>query len=162
MFQSFGRDFTTSKASGKCGARCCMFSPGYSLNYAERGPNLELESSQCYGQAFSSSIGACAMTTKFLDNKICTFKILLSWRFPRKQAFLGDYPLCPQGPPPPKRKFYFYCRLAFSSSIKISEAGVQPRPAQPNGRMPRLHPHVKCPPYTGIRTRKHLQDLPLR
>ena len=27
-------------------------------------------------------IGACAMTTKFLDNKICTFKILLSWRFP--------------------------------------------------------------------------------
>ena len=54
------------------------------------------------------------MTTKFLDNKICTFKILLSWRFPRKQAFLEDFPLCPQGPPPQKRKFYFYCRLAVS------------------------------------------------
>ena len=27
------------------------------------------------------------MTTKFLDNKMFTFKILLSWRFPRKIAF---------------------------------------------------------------------------
>ena len=27
-------------------------------------------------------VGACAMTTKFLDNKICNFKILLSSRFP--------------------------------------------------------------------------------
>ena len=35
------------------------------------------------------------MTTKFLDNQICTFKILLSWRFPRKQAFLDDFPLYP-------------------------------------------------------------------
>ena len=30
----------------------------------------------------SPPLGACAMTTKFLNNKICTFKILLSWRFP--------------------------------------------------------------------------------
>ena len=50
------------------------------------------------------------MTTKFLDNKTCSFKILLSWRFPRKQAFLDDSPLCP----PQKRKLYFYCRLAVS------------------------------------------------
>ena len=42
------------------------------------------------------------MTTKFLDNKICTFKILLSWRFPRNQAFLDDFPLWPQRPPPSK------------------------------------------------------------
>ena len=28
-------------------------------------------------------IGACAMTTRFLGNRTCTFKILLSWRFPR-------------------------------------------------------------------------------
>ena len=55
------------------------------------------------------------MTTRFLDNKICTFKILLSWRFPRKIAFLDDFPQCPPGPPPPqKREFYFYCRLAVS------------------------------------------------
>ena len=54
------------------------------------------------------------MTTKFLDNKICTFKILLSWRFPRKTAFLADVPLCPRSPTPQKRKIYFYCRLAVS------------------------------------------------
>ena len=27
------------------------------------------------------------MTTKFLENKICTFKILLSWRFPPNPVF---------------------------------------------------------------------------
>ena len=40
------------------------------------------------------------MTTKFLDDKIWNFKILLSWRFPRKTAFLGDFPLLPT----PKKK----------------------------------------------------------
>ena len=54
------------------------------------------------------------MTTEFLDYKICTFTILLSWRFPRKTAVLDDLPLCPQCPPPQKRKFYLYCRLAVS------------------------------------------------
>ena len=54
------------------------------------------------------------MTTKFLDNKICTFKILLSWRFPRKKnCFLDDSSLPPLLPPQ-DRKFYFYCRLAVS------------------------------------------------
>ena len=42
------------------------------------------------------------MTTKFLDNKICTFEISLPWRFPRITAFFDDFPLCPQGPPPSK------------------------------------------------------------
>ena len=46
------------------------------------------------------------MTTKFLDNKIRTFKILFSWRFPRKTAF--------QCSPPSKTKILFYCRLAVS------------------------------------------------
>ena len=45
------------------------------------------------------------MTTKFLDNKICTFKILLSWRFPRKPAFLDDFLSAPKAHPPQKRKF---------------------------------------------------------
>ena len=55
------------------------------------------------------------MTTKFLDNKICTFKILLSWRFPRKTAFWTIFLSDPKPPPPPhNRKFYFYCRLAVS------------------------------------------------
>ena len=47
------------------------------------------------------------MTTKFLDNKNFKFKILLSWRFPRKQAFLDDFPICPQGPPPSKANILF-------------------------------------------------------
>ena len=44
-------------------------------------------------------LGACAMTTKVVDNKICTFKILLSRLFPRqKTAFLP-----PMRPPPPSK-----------------------------------------------------------
>ena len=39
---------------------------------------------------------------KFLDNKISTFKILLSWRFPRKTAFLDNSPLYPHAPTPLK------------------------------------------------------------
>ena len=54
------------------------------------------------------------MTTKFLDYKICTFEILLSWRFPRKTVFLDNSPLHPTPNPPHKCKFYFYCRLAVS------------------------------------------------
>ena len=62
-------------------------------------------------------LGACAMTTKFLDNKICKLKILLSWRFPqkkKKQQFWTTFLSAPESPPPQKRKFYFYCRLAVS------------------------------------------------
>ena len=76
------------------------------------------------------------MTTKFRDNKIFTFEFLLSWRFPRKQAFLDDFPLCPQGPPPPqKRKFYFYCRLAvseccFSLSLSLCPPMLPPPPPE--------------------------------
>ena len=62
----------------------------------------------------SGKPNACAMTTKFLDNEICTFKILLSWRFPRKSALLDDFPLCPKFLPLKNEKFYFYCRLAVS------------------------------------------------
>ena len=55
------------------------------------------------------------MTTKCLDNKIFTFKILLSWRFPRKEAFWTIFLSAPLPTPPlEKRIFYFYCRLAFS------------------------------------------------
>ena len=60
-------------------------------------------------------LGACAMTTKFLDNKICTFKHLLSWRFPQKKsAFWTIFLSAPKAPPLKKRKIYFYCRLAVS------------------------------------------------
>ena len=54
------------------------------------------------------------MTTNFLDNKICTFKILLSWRFPRKTAFWTIFLSAAKAPPLKKRNFCFYCRLAVS------------------------------------------------
>ena len=47
-------------------------------------------------------LGAGAMTTKFLDNKICTFKFLLSWRFPQKNV-LGRFSSMPPTPPPPSK-----------------------------------------------------------
>ena len=65
------------------------------------------------------NLGPCAMTTKCLDNKICTFKILLSWRFPRKQAFLDDCPLCPQAPPPALKSENFIL-IVVSPSLRIS------------------------------------------
>ena len=70
-------------------------------------------------------VGACAMTTKFLDNKICTFKILLSWRFPRKQAFRGDFPLCPQGPPSSQSENFIY--IVVSPSLNRKPEVSNPR-----------------------------------
>ena len=58
----------------------------------------------CCSQKAPKFLGACAMTTKLLDNKICTFKILLSWRFPRKQAFLDS---SPKAPPLKSENFIF-------------------------------------------------------
>ena len=66
------------------------------------------------------------MTTKCLDNKICTFKILLSWRFPRKTAVWTIFLSVPQGPPLKKRKFYLYCRLAVSLTA-TPEAKLLPK-----------------------------------
>ena len=83
-------------------------------------PCLQLTLFACKAITKQAKVGARAMTTKFLDDKICTFKILLSWRFPRKQAFWGDFPLrSPSPPPPQKRKYYFYCRLAVSEKEQI-------------------------------------------
>ena len=78
-------------------------------------------------------IGACAMTTNFLDNKICTFKVLLSWRFPRKQAFLTTFLSAPKNPPCSERKFYFYCRLAVSdfSGLLIQKGHKHKEVAEP-------------------------------
>ena len=62
------------------------------------------------------------MTTKFLGNKICTFKILLSWRFPRKQHFGMIFLSAPKSPPSSKTpKKYVYCRLAVSDSPSLTE-----------------------------------------
>ena len=42
------------------------------------------------------------MITKLLDYKICTFKILVSWRFPRKKAAFWTIFLSAPNPPPPE------------------------------------------------------------
>ena len=44
--------------------------------------------------------------TKFLDNSICTFKTLLSWRFPQKQRFRTIF-LSALKPPPPSQSENF-------------------------------------------------------
>ena len=64
-------------------------------------------------------LGSCAMTTKFLDDKIFKFKFLLSWRFPRKQAFWGNLSLsAPNTTPLKNHEFYLYCRLAISDFLR--------------------------------------------
>ena len=59
------------------------------------------------------------MTTKFLDNKICTFKILLSWRFPGKTAFWTSFLSAPKAPPPPQKNKNFIF-IVVSPSLKRS------------------------------------------
>ena len=57
------------------------------------------------------------MTTNFLDNKICTFKILLSWRFPRKDnSILNDVPLSPKVPPSKSGDFFIFIVVSPSLS----------------------------------------------
>ena len=67
----------------------------------------------------SGFLGACAMTTKFLDNKICTFKILLSWRFPRKTAFWTIFSLPPRAPPPSKSENFIFIVVSPSLSFGL-------------------------------------------
>ena len=62
----------------------------------------------CFAQ-----IGACAMTTKFLDNKNFTFKILLPWRFPWKIVFWTQFSSLPPCPPPPQKKSLFLMSSRF-------------------------------------------------
>ena len=59
-------------------------------------------------------VGACAMTTKFLDNKICTFKILLSWRFPRKKHVFGRFASLPPNPHPLRKANFIFIVVSLS------------------------------------------------
>ena len=54
------------------------------------------------------------MTTKFLDNKIFTFKILLSWRFPRKIAFWTIFLPAPLPTPPLKSANFIFIVVSLS------------------------------------------------
>ena len=79
------------------------------------------------------SSGACAMTTKFLNNKICTLISLLSWHFPRKPAFLENFLSTPTPKPPSKVQILF---LLLSRSLSLSGyrglSGLYPNKSQQN------------------------------
>ena len=52
----------------------------------------------------------------------------------KKNSVLDDFPLCPQSPPPPQnRKFYFYCRLAISERIAPFRGERPPHLCEPWG-----------------------------
>ena len=63
------------------------------------------------------SLGACVMTTDFLDNKICTFKTLLSWHLPRKNSVFGQFSSMPPMPPPPQNGNFIF--IVLSPSLKV-------------------------------------------
>ena len=121
-----------------CKGRCWfdfISCPLLLVNRPIRGPRLESPSSpqttepkdldgdgpeQRNSRNQSTSMGALAVTSKISDKKFCTFKIPLSWRFPRKTTCLDDFPLCPQCSPIQNSKLYFYC-LAVSEKRTCSE-----------------------------------------
>ena len=70
------------------------------------------------------NLGACAMTTEFLDNNMCTFKILLSGRFPRKLR-CGSLPAMP---PPLKNADFIYFVVSLSLRIMKGEAHPKKHP----------------------------------
>ena len=64
-------------------------------------------------------LGACAMPTKFLDNKICTLINFIVVAFPtKKKTFWTIFFSAPNAPPPQNHKCYFYCRLAVSEALR--------------------------------------------
>ena len=69
-----------------------------------------------------AKIGACAMTTKFLDKKICTFKIVLSWCFPRKIAFWTIFLSAPKAPPSKSENLIF---IIVSPSLSFQKHNQQ-------------------------------------
>ena len=82
-----------------------------------KDPALNLS---CNGTLHRTSVGACAMTTKFLDNIISTFKILLSWRFhekKKKNSVFGRFSSLPPRPPPLKSEHFIFIVVSPSLSI---------------------------------------------
>ena len=73
------------------------------------------------------ALGACAMTTKFLDNRICTFKILLSWCFPQNTAFFGQYSSLPPRPTPPPFKSAHFISIVVSPSLSHGQVSENSR-----------------------------------
>ena len=58
------------------------------------------------------------MTTKFLENKICTFRIYCRGVSHEKQRFWTIFLSAPEAPPPQSKSFIYNCRLAASESFR--------------------------------------------
>ena len=66
-------------------------------------------------QLSQAILGACAMTTKYLDNKISLSKFCCRGVSHENKHFGRIFLSAPKAlPPPQKRIFYFHCRLAVS------------------------------------------------
>ena len=98
------------------------------------------------GKILKMCVGACAMTTKFLDNKNFHFQNFIVVAFPTKTSVFGRFSSLPPSPSPPqKRKIYFYCRLAVSECEKVRqpfsffpENILTQKLLHPSGRRPRF------------------------
>ena len=95
---------------------CHSSFPVLALLWSAKNKKRAVEKRGGFSRAFLNlwfgKLGACATTTKFLDNKLSTFKFLLSWRLPRKNSVLDDLPLCPLifNPPEPQMLFLLSSR----------------------------------------------------
>ena len=123
---------------------------------------------------FLRKLGDCAMTTSFLDYKICTFKLSLSWRFPREAIFFGPiFLLSPQCPshPPRRHIFYLCCRLAVSEKKPLTCGrcemyhGQRNRLQMDSKKAPvcncngSLNPPIGCTPKGGHATTRFLEGF---
>ena len=59
------------------------------------------------------------MTTNFLDNKICTFKILLLWRFRENKRFWTIFLSAPKAHPPSKSENVMFIVVSPSLTAKM-------------------------------------------
>ena len=82
------------------------------------------------------------MTTKFLDNKICTLKILLSWRFPTKTSIFGQFPSLPPRPPPPLKSENFIFIVVSPALNYQPSSHLDPKPPIPQWEISRLVSNV--------------------
>ena len=62
------------------------------------------------------------MTTKFLDNKISTFKILLSWRFPKRNSGFGQVSSLPPRPTLLKSANFIFIVVSQSLIFRVEYA----------------------------------------
>ena len=63
---------------------------------------------------FGNLVGACAMTTKSLDNENLHFKNFIVVTFPTKNSVLDDFPLCSQGRTPLKTANFIFIVVSLS------------------------------------------------